>query len=659
MADILSYRLPEHLRARRLAKRRESGVQIAGLIIAGVCLIGAGMFMTPMNTIRRERQLVIDPESLGNLPPDIQLLGKLGTFRALAIDWAAIRAERLKEEGKTYEALQLYDTICRLAPRFPQVWANAAWNMAYNISVAQYTPEARWKWVRNGIEILRDEGLKYNRRSITLYRELTWIYWHKIGGIMDDEHLNYKRALAVEMEGVLGPPPVTLEVEEYFDWFRQIATAPDRLEDLLGSDAAVALLVERLKHLDLSPDESLLEYVARHLRPELRTDDLIEEQRGEKSLQAARTELLTDPDQGEALERLLATVRSEVLQERYKFDPDWMLHLMEDEYGPLDWRNTFAHGLYWSSRGEKMSTGYENTDFTDAVNTSRLVLFALQSLVDRGRMVLYPDFDDPFSSYLDLTPDTRFIPYLYDLYLRVSKRHFSDKEDFVEGKPYRIFMNGFVTAMHNWIQYLYFEGGRKNLELAENYYAWLRENNPHPDGTTQSRYLKTLDEFVMGDVLNQLHTYRAASGLIRSLIFRGLKQFALGQLQAGVTSLDRARLCYNYWMQDADTDRNDRMKMQPLLVILRDEIQEYMNKPEIGPLFKARLWNNLPLEQRQMTYDQLRPVFDRLCEGQDPPWSLRRAFPEPPGMAEAREWDIETIGAPRREGVDVGKRYKD
>jgi hypothetical protein len=60
-----------------------------------------------------------------------------------------------------------------------------------------------------------------------------------------------------------------------------------------------------------------------------------------------------------------------------------------------------------------------------------------------------------------------------------------------------------------------------------------------------------------------------------------------------------------------------------------------------------------------MTYDQLRPVFDRLCAAQDPPWSLRRAFPEPPGMAQARERQIETIGAPRREGVDVGKRYKD
>lgn len=145
------------------------------------------------------------PRQITGLPPDLALLGKLGTFRALAIDWAFIRADRLKEEGKYYEAYELHDTICKLAPRFPKVWVHAAWNMAYNISVAQYTPEARWQWVSNGIKVLRDGGIHYNPKSVTLYKELTWIYWHKIGDFLDDEHLNYKKALAVEMEAVLGP----------------------------------------------------------------------------------------------------------------------------------------------------------------------------------------------------------------------------------------------------------------------------------------------------------------------------------------------------------------------------------------------------------------------------------------------------------------------
>ena len=160
MAETVQYTLPEHLAARRVSQRSEWTVQIVALTIAAVCLAGAGLLTRPINEIRKSQQLVIDPAVLATLPPNIALLSKLGTFRALAIDWAAIRAERLKSEGKHYEALQLHQTICALAPQFPKLWAYAAWNMAYNISVSQYTPEARWQWVQNGIKILRDEGLK-------------------------------------------------------------------------------------------------------------------------------------------------------------------------------------------------------------------------------------------------------------------------------------------------------------------------------------------------------------------------------------------------------------------------------------------------------------------------------------------------------------------
>ena len=166
MSRTTGYALPEHLAARRSAKRREWGVQACGVLVAVTCFIGAGLFIGPVNEIRKEHQLVIDPETIKGLPPDIALLGKLGTFRALAIDWASIRADRLKEEGKTYEALQLHLTVCNLAPRFPAVWVNAAWNMAYNISVSQYSPEARWQWVQNGIKLLRDKGIQYNPKSV-------------------------------------------------------------------------------------------------------------------------------------------------------------------------------------------------------------------------------------------------------------------------------------------------------------------------------------------------------------------------------------------------------------------------------------------------------------------------------------------------------------
>lgn len=658
MSRTVDCTLSEQLVARQAAKRHEWGVQFAAGSLALLCFVGAGLFIRPVNDIRRDLQLVIDPDSIKGLPPDIALLGKLGTFRALAIDWAAIRADRLQEEGKTYEALQLHETICALAPRFPRVWANAAWNMSYNLSVSQYSPEARWKWVRNGITILRDKGIQYNPRSVALYKELAWIYWHKIGDFLDDEHLNYKRALAVEMESVLGAPPPVLTNEEYYDWFRAIVEAPRDIDRLLATDGEVAVFVAHLDKLLLAPDESLLGFVARHVRPELNVSQLLREKQDSDSLTARRLQLLKDPENRKPLERLLAAVRSKVLRERMRFDLDWMLELMVDKYGPLDWRNAFSHALYWASWGERVSREQENIIVHDQLNNARFVLFSLQQLILKGRTTLWPDFDDPFSSYLQLTPDIRYIPYLYDTYMSYGKEYFGDHPRFVEGTPGPIYMNGFVTAMQNWIELLYLDGGKENIARAENYFVWLRQNNPHPDGSTQERYRGTLDEFIIGDLLTQLATNKAAGALIRSFTQRALKQFALGLTDSGVTSLRRARQCYDYWMEDTRKDINERRKMQPFRVIFRDEIEAYLTYPRVSPLYKTRLWKGLPLRSRQMLFDRVRPYLERLCDAQDPPWDDRVAFPEPPGMAKFRETKVETRGAPRRKDVDEGERYK-
>ena len=142
---------------------------------------------------------------LENAPPELVLATTaLGGFRGIIVDYLWIRAMGLKESGKYFELVQLYDWIGKMEPRIEAVWAHNAWNMAYNISVELNTPGERWSWIKRGIELLRDEGLRYNPRSSLLYKELAWIYQHKIGGVSDAFHWEYKRCLAEEMEGVLG-----------------------------------------------------------------------------------------------------------------------------------------------------------------------------------------------------------------------------------------------------------------------------------------------------------------------------------------------------------------------------------------------------------------------------------------------------------------------
>jgi hypothetical protein len=100
--------------------------------------------------------------------------------------------------------VQLADWITKLEPTFAQVWLMQGWNMAYNISVKFSDFGDRWRWVQRGIELLRDEGLYYCPREALVYRELAWFFQHKMGQTLDDAHLYYKQAWAIEMTSLLG-----------------------------------------------------------------------------------------------------------------------------------------------------------------------------------------------------------------------------------------------------------------------------------------------------------------------------------------------------------------------------------------------------------------------------------------------------------------------
>jgi hypothetical protein len=128
----------------------------------------------------------------------------LGGFRGLAADVLWARASELQENGRYFELAQLADWITRLEPRYTEVWAYHAWNMAYNISVMFPDAEDRWRWVQNGVRLVRDEGIPCNEDDPRLYWELGWLYLDKLGGPWDEAGLFYRARLATEMSSLLG-----------------------------------------------------------------------------------------------------------------------------------------------------------------------------------------------------------------------------------------------------------------------------------------------------------------------------------------------------------------------------------------------------------------------------------------------------------------------
>jgi hypothetical protein len=175
----------------------------------------------------------------------------LGGFRGLIADGLWIRASILQEQGRYFELVQLADWITALEPEFPQVWAFQAWNMAYNVSVLMPDDQDRWRWVRNGMELLRDRALPATGQSPEINIEIGLLFQHKIGGDGDEQADYFKQRWVQEFRPYISADG-TMD-----------STQATSLEAMLRMDPAIMQkVVSRFGSLDWRVPESHAVYWA-------------------------------------------------------------------------------------------------------------------------------------------------------------------------------------------------------------------------------------------------------------------------------------------------------------------------------------------------------------------------------------------------------------
>ncbi|GJM24664.1 MAG: hypothetical protein DHS20C16_10790 [Phycisphaerae bacterium] len=665
MAQMTQSNMESYLAGRTSARRGDRWVRLVSSIVAIACLAGAMLLVRPINDIRRNEQMTMDVKIEG-LPPDIALMTKLGTLRALAIDVAFIRLEELKEENRFFELMQLSNWLCKLAPRYPTVWKYAAWNMAYNISVCQYSDEARWLWVSNGIKNLRNRGLVYNPKSITLYKELSWTFYHKVGDKLDDSHRAYKAELAVEMEQIFGEPPLVIEDDQAVERFRKIVKAPRNLDAWIEQTPEVKRLIEEMRRkteeelaeipgydeltpealrqaaseeLGLDADKSLLSFVAEHMRTYSSLEQFVLRDDDSPVIPHKRQrELLGDPANAEVVDELCAAVRSDVLrdQNEYNMDIDFMLSLME-EYGPIDWRSPYGHSLYWGAYGDKITTNVKNRDDADSMNAVRFIFFSLDSLSRKGKIVLEPNFQEPGKSFVEYQPDARYIRHMHEAYIKFGKEQFGDDPNFVEGTAGPNYSTGHENFLMRSIRQLYLTGGKKNMEEAKEYYFYLRKFDLDRSGNAKPRYSTTFKAFVERQFKEALDTQAGATVFIQAFLLRSLKEAAVGDVERSIQSFNTAKEWYEYYHRDTKTDRNARRVLQPIGIMRRDIALIFLQRPDFSIPEKARVWKSLDLTTRRAIYDDAMPFVQVQCDAHTPPFDPNKVVPTPPGMEEHRK----------------------
>jgi hypothetical protein len=529
---------------------RDKFIIVGCVVLAVVLITVAGMRLDFINSQRVEMKLISN-EPLKNAPPSLAFATvAMGAFRGLVVDVLWMRADKMKEQGQFFDAKQLAEWITVLQPRFAQVWAFQAWNMAYNISVAipAEQPDQRWQWVKNGYELLRDEGIPLNPKNISLYRELGRIFQHKIGSNSDDAHKYYKLQLALSIEPLLGQADNA--------WFESIAKAPTEWSQV-AADTNTAPFIAALKAADKNFEDDS-RFVGNYLS--------LRQNPGRYAPAAFK---VIDKYRGTAVLRNF-DIFAKAWQFRnvWKLDPVLMLELNRT-YGPtdfndpnlhypLDWRHADVHAIYWAVKGLR-EAGKKNVvkmgrgEFpVDEINTDRIVASSLQNLFRYGKIFIY-DINEPSAPSqggdivaasvsnkdIFLRPDFRmFDPYnkaVEEIILKYSKG--DDKSDDSHMVQHRNMLTNALT--------MFYQAGHR--QKAQKIYNYVRTLYPRPEFSDPA-----VESYIIQQIKKDLKTITITKAMdtIMPMLREAYFRYAVRDDDASYALEKMAEDVYNVYMKE-------------------------------------------------------------------------------------------------------------
>lgn len=339
-----------------------TGAGRALALLVGVAgLTGQALLRPRLEARQVEAGLVVAGAEQAGMSADVAVpVLALGAFRGLVVDYLWLRSISFRERGRVFEARQVAEQICRLQPRLPDVWAFLGHDLAYNVSAAVDDPQARWRWVQNGIELLRDQGLRYNPGDPDLCFMLARIFQDKLGTTTDDHHMVYKVLHADLMHRALGDTPLA-----------DLAAAPT-LEALAAADPAARALLAQLAAAGVEEPDNIVDLAGAPDAP-------VSDDRGDDRGDAAPSGPRAHP----AWPRVLVAARAHLLRQGQRLDPARMLTL-DRRYGPLDWRGCDAVSVYWADVG--LEGALRLRRHRDAYALRRTIHAALKNAVRRGRI---------------------------------------------------------------------------------------------------------------------------------------------------------------------------------------------------------------------------------------------------------------------------------
>ena len=158
--------------------------------------MGAALITVPLDKSYQKDELVLPVSTSAGVPADVLLLQQsLGAFRGWAINALWLKAIERREQGELHESMELARWILKLQPYFPRVWNFQSWLLAFELALDTRDPQERWDWVGESINLLRGQGLRANPMSREIHRQLSYLFWFKLGESRDDAAPFFRKKL--------------------------------------------------------------------------------------------------------------------------------------------------------------------------------------------------------------------------------------------------------------------------------------------------------------------------------------------------------------------------------------------------------------------------------------------------------------------------------
>lgn len=603
---------------------------IIAVVLMAACLGGAGVAAHAVQKARTELQLVVPSIDSEAMPPHVAVVtAALGTFRGLAVDVLWARADHLQYSGEYFEAQTLAQWITTLQPRFQKVWAFQAFNLAYNISVATQISTERWSWVSKAIELLRQRGIPLNPKAPQLQMELAWIFHNKIGGTSDKDHWYYKARIARDMQEVLGDMTTGRTAAEVLARFQVVVEAPDTLAELLVKHPDVRKAVELVTEHGAHVDEALLRMLGRSLMYANSTDGrLLHGNSLPSDTNGALLQAIKANREVAALlfDHLIPHLQKRVLRDRYNMDAEEMLAAMR-RYGPLDWRHTKSHGIYWSEQGSRISRSLMRREDINELMLLRTRMHMITEMMMSGRVEF-----DPVTNRVDLLPDPRFArPYeqaLEEAFAEIDSEEGVSAAEFGPAERSDL-LSGYERFLNSATLLTFLYGDRQQ---AQEYFLKLRDLATRRGQGDHPAYEDTVETFVGLRIAGIMDVdLKDLRQFIDAMIRRGLMDgLAQGQLGVFNRYLEAAYRVYDRRFSASDptakyTKQQSQLDDFPKLV--DSSFESVMKQSSLPVLTRARIWAWAPDKLRENSYESLAETLQSHAEAEG--LDFGRAFPAP------------------------------